>query len=348
MEYLHDKGVDLEGRLMVSDRAHLIMPYHIRLDRLSEQKKAKEGQAIGTTGSGIGPAYADKAGRIGFRAGDLLDVEALHGTLKQTLNHHNAVITSVYCGATFSFDQVFEQFREWAGRLASYIGPVEDYVSDALQAEKTVLIEGAQGAMLDVGLGTYPFVTSSPPSIGGVCTGLGIPGRRIDSVIGVLKAYSTRVGEGPLVTELFDETGDQIGRIANEVGVTTGRKRRVGWLDVPAARYSDQVNGYTSLALTRLDILDHFTTIKICAAYTLDGKQVNRFPSDPSELERCEPIYEEIQGWDHPTAGATRFEDLPEEACAYIKRIEELVGVPVGIVSTGPKRHETIMVRDIY
>ena len=348
MLYLQGKGVEVEGRLMISDRAHMLMPYHIELDRLSEKKRAKGGQAIGTTGSGIGPAYADKASRIGIRAGDLLDLESLHRSLTNALDHHNAVIASVYCGDTFSFDQVFEQCKGWAGLLASYIGPVEDYVSNALQIGKTVLVEGAQGAMLDVGLGTYPFVTSSPPTIGGVCTGLAIQPRRIDSIIGVLKAYSTRVGKGPLVTELFDEVGEQIGEIAHEVGVTTGRKRRVGWLDVPAARYSDQVNGYTSLALTRLDILDHFTTIKVCTAYMLDGERIDRFPSDANAVEKCLPCYEEFKGWDTPTAGVTRLEDLPEKARSYIKRIEELVEIPVSIVSTGPKRHETIMVRDVY
>ena len=315
---------------------------------LSEEKKAKEGQAIGTTGSGIGPAYADKASRIGIRAGDLLEVENLQGTLKQTLDHHNAVITKVYGESVEPFDQAFEQCKEWAGRLASYIGPVEDYVSETLQSGKTILIEGAQGAMLDVGLGTYPFVTSSSPTIGGICTGLGIPARRIDSVIGVLKAYSTRVGEGPFVTELDNKEGKRIRDLGDEFGVNTGRPRRIGWLDLPAARYSAQINGYTSLALTRLDILDHFTTIKICTEYLLDGERINRFPSDVNALNRCEPIWEEVRGWNNRISGATHLEDVPEGARVYIDRIEELVGIPVSIVSTGPKRHETILVRNVF
>ena len=198
--------------------------------------------------------------------------------------------------------------------------------------------------MLDLAYGTYPYVTSSNPTIGGVSTGLGIQPCQISSVIGVLKAYSTRVGNGPFVTELLDEVGENIRRIANEVGGTTGRDRRVGWLDVPVARYSARVNGYTSLALTRLDILDHLSTIQICVAYMLDGNRITQLPSDATKLDQCQPIFEDIKGWDAPTAGATRLEDLPKGARAYIKRIEALVGIPISIVSTGPKRHETIMV----
>ncbi len=346
MDYLRGRGVDVGERLMISDRAHLIMPYHVCLDNLSE--KAKGAQAIGTTGTGIGPAYADKASRIGIRASDLLDLDALQVTLEKALGHHNAIIANVYHEDPISSEKVFEQCEDWAGRLASNIGPVEEYVYDALEADKTVLIEGAQGAMLDLAYGTYPYVTSSNPTIGGVSTGLRIQPRQISSVIGVLKAYSTRVGNGPFVTELLDEVGEHIREIAHEVGGTTGRDRRVGWLDVPAARYSARVNGYTSLALTRLDILDHLSTIRICTAYKLDGDCITQVPGDASQLDRCHPHYEDIQGWDAPTSGVTCLKDLPEGARAYIQRIEELVGIPIGIVSTGPKRHETIMVRDVY
>ena len=347
---LRDSNIEVEGRLKISDRAHLIMPYHVRLDNLSEY--AKGGAAIGTTGSGIGPTYADKASRTGIRAGDLLDLKALKATLKEALNHHNAVITNVYSKPPISFDETFRDCERWASLLGPFIGPVEDDIYNALEDGKMVLVEGAQGAMLDVGYGTYPYVTSSNPTIGGVCTGLAIQPQKINAVVGVLKAYSTRVGNGPFVTEMLDENEVQIGKnirkIADEYGVTTGRGRRIGWLDVPVARYSARINGYTSLALTRLDILDHLKTIKVCTAYTLDDEPVKGLPGSAALLERCKPVYEVIEGWDEPTAGVTSMEDLPDGARNYIKRVEELVGIPVDIVSTGPKRHETIAIRDVY
>ena len=343
---LKARGIDLDGKLLVSDRSHLVMPYHVKLDELAE--KARGDQAIGTTGKGIGPAYIDKAARTGIRAADLLDLEALYPRLEAVLSHHNAVIEKVYEDTPLKLDAIFESCKQWASQLVPYIGPVEHIVYDAAEAGKRVIIEGAQGMMLDLDHGTYPFVTSSHPTIGGACIGLGLLPSQIDVVLGVFKAYSTRVGSGPFLTESFDETGERIRNLANEFGTTTGRPRRVGWFDSVVARYSTRINGYTSLVLTRLDVLDDFGTIKICDTYELDGELVKDFPGSAALLERCKPIYEDFPGWDGVTAGVTKMEDLPAGARAYVERLEELIGRPFDIISTGPYRHETILVRDIF
>ena len=339
---LQQKGLDLDGRLMVSERSHLVMPYHEVLDGLAE---AARSEAIGTTGRGIGPAYTDKAARIGIRVADLLDIEALLPRLDDAMSHHNAIIERVYGGEPVSLDSVYDRCKEWASRMMPYIGPVEHLVYDALQSDQTVVLEGAQGALLDLDHGTYPFVTSSHPTIGGACTGLGLLPDQIESVLGVFKAYSTRVGAGPFLTELKDDTGERIRDLAGEFGTTTGRARRVGWFDSVVARYSLRVNGYTSLILTRLDVLDSFDSIRLCSAYELDGEIVTDFPGSAAVLERCTPIYEDFPGWDSPTAGVTDYNDLPEGARAYVRRLEELIGRPIDIISTGPYRHETIEVR---
>ncbi len=345
IEALKVRGIDLDGRLVVSERSHLVMPYHVKLDELAE--KARGDQAIGTTGKGIGPAYTDKAARSGIRAADLLDLEALYPRLEAVLAHHNAIIEKVYGDMPLKLDEIFEMCREWESLLSPYIGPVEHIVYDAAEAGKMVIIEGAQGMMLDLDHGTYPYVTSSHPTIGGACTGLGLLPSQIDVVLGVFKAYSTRVGSGPFLTEIFDETGDRIRNLANEFGTTTGRPRRVGWFDSVVARYSSRINGYTSMVLTRLDVLDDFDTIKICDTYELDGELVKDFPGSATLLERCKPIYEDFSGWDGITAGVTKLADLPTGARAYVERLEELVGRPIDIISTGPYRHETIVVREI-
>ena len=345
IDALTEAGIDLNGRLIVSDRAHIVMPYHRSLDLLSE--KAKGDNAIGTTGKGIGPAYTDKVARIGIRLGDLFQKDLLVGRLKEVLKYHNAIIENVYDSNPIAFKDVLEKCNRWADRLKEYIGSVEHIVFDAISENKNVLIEGAQGALLDLDHGTYPYVTSSHPTIGGACTGLGILHDQIDVVLGVFKAYSTRVGSGPFVTELHGGVGDEIRNLANEFGTTTGRPRRVGWFDSVAARYSARVNGYTSLLLTRLDVLDGFDSIKVCTYYELDGKKVTDFPGNAALLEKCEPVYEDVPGWDLPTAGATNISQLPKEALNYIKIIEELVGKPIDIISTGPHRTETIVVRDI-
>jgi adenylosuccinate synthase len=346
IDELQQRGIDLTGRLMISERSHLVMPYHVILDELAEA--AKGDQALGTTGKGIGPAYTDKAARIGIRAADLSDLQALLPRLESVLDHVNAIITRVYGGTAVSLDEVFARCQAWSEHLAPYIGPVEHVVYNAAEAGETVLLEGAQGALLDLDHGTYPYVTSSHPTIGGACTGLGLLPRQIDVILGVFKAYSTRVGSGPFVTELFDETSDAIrDQPPQEIGTTTGRPRRVGWFDSVAARYSVRVNGYTSLLLTRLDVLDIFDEIKICAAYELDGEIVHDFPGSAAALERCLPVYEVHRGWDSPTAGVTDIKDMPRGARLYIDRLQELIGIPIDIISTGPHRHETITVRKV-
>ena len=342
---LKKRGIELDGRLMVSERSHLVMPYHVVLDELAEE--ARGSQALGTTGRGIGPAYTDKAARVGIRVADLLDIESLLPRLENVLEHANAVIEKVYGGSPMSLDDVFGKCRAWSEQLAPFIGPVEHIVYNAVEAGETVILEGAQGALLDLDHGTYPFVTSSHPTIGGAQTGLGLLPRHIDLVFGVFKAYSTRVGSGPFVTELHDEIGDAIREKAQEFGTTTGRPRRVGWFDSVAARYSTRINGYTSMLLTRLDVLDSIDTIMICAAYELDGEIVHDFPGGAATLERCKPIYEEHRGWDRPTASVTRLADLPSGALSYVTRLQELVGIPIDIISTGPHRHETTVVRPV-
>ena len=345
LDGLQQRGIKMGGRLMVSERSHLVMPYHVVLDELAEAALGSE--AIGTTGKGIGPAYTDKTARIGIRAADLSDLEALLPRLEKVLGYANALITKVYGGSPLSLDEVFARCRTWSEHLAPFVRPVEHIVHDAIEGGQTVLLEGAQGALLDLDHGTYPFVTSSHPTIGGACTGLGLLPRQIDTVLGVFKAYSTRVGSGPFLTELHDETGNAIRELAQEFGATTGRPRRVGWFDSVAARYSTRVNGYTSLVLTRLDVLDGFDPIRICTHYELDGEVVWDFPGSVANLERCKPVYEDIPGWDRPTAGTTRLEDLPKGARSYVDRIQELVGRPIDIISTGPHRDETITVREV-
>ncbi len=345
IDKLERRGIDIADRLVISDRAHLIMPYHVVLDQLSERARGRN--AIGTTGKGIGPAYSDKAARTGIRAADLRDVEALYERLERILDYNNAVITKVYGGSPVSLEKIFEKCRQWAERVTPYVGHVEKIVQRSLEAGHNVVLEGAQGALLDLDHGTYPFVTSSNPTIGGATVGLGIHPRYITGIIGVFKAYSTRVGSGPLPTELLDATGKKIRELAQEFGVTTGRPRRVGWFDAVAARYSAQINGYTSAVLTRLDVLDGFDSVKICTAYDLDGEIIEDFPGGVASLERCKPIYEEHPGWDKPTANVRRVEDLPRAARAYVDRLEGLIGCPIDLISTGRHRHDTIRVRSV-
>ena len=344
---LQDRGADT-SRLLVSDRAHLIMPYHVMLDALEEQ--ARGGQAIGTTGKGVGPAYMDKAARVGIRVGDLLEIdneEQFLPRLMHVAQQKNAVITKVYGGEAVSVEGLLDKCREWGKRLAPYISSTETVLQAALAKGENILLEGAQGTLLDIDHGTYPYVTSSSPSIGGACTGAGIPPQAIAGVTGIFKAYSTRVGSGPLVSELTDEVGDAIRELAWEYGTTTGRARRIGWFDAVAARYSAQVNGFTSVVLTRLDVLDGISPIKVCTAYRIDGEVIPHSTTNNEVLQRCQPVYEEFPGWDQPTASIQKLEELPESARRYVTRLEELIGVPVNLISTGPKREETIPIRPI-
>ena len=344
LRLLGHRGVDTSN-LFVSERAHVIMPYHVLLDGLEEE--ARGAGAIGTTGRGIGPAYLDKVGRAGIRVGDLLDRESLIPMLERTLEFKNALITKIYGREPLSRDEVVSKCLEWGEMLRPFVRPTEDIIRDLLDQNKKVLLEGAQGTLLDIDHGSYPFVTSSSPTIGGACTGLGLDPHVIAGVLGVFKAYSTRVGGGPMPSELDNSTGEEIRGKAHEFGTTTGRARRVGWFDAVAGKYSRMVNGFTGMVLTRLDILDGFSSVKICVGYEVDGNTINRFPSNTGLLGRCSPIWEEHPGWDQPTASATDMAQLPENALKYVRRIEELVGCPVQIISTGPSRAETVLVESV-
>lgn len=341
---LTHSGVDV-SRLAVSDRAHLIMPYHITMDRLQEYDRGNE--ALGTTGRGVGPAYVDKVNRSGIRAGELLDLEDLLLRLPRLVDAKDKMFTRVYDGEPVDRDELFDKVRRWASELTSVIQPVESIVDGALESGENVILEGAQGALLDLDHGTYPYVTSSNPTVGGTMTGLGIGPRSFGGVTGVFKAYCTRVGAGPFPTELEDEVGAAIREKAGEFGATTGRPRRCGWFDAVAARYSARVNGFDSMVITRLDILDGFKAIKVCVAYEVDGERIDRFPIDSAVLERCIPVYEEVPGWDGSAAGLTDAAQLPDGAKRYVEYLESLLGVPASIISTGPMRDEAIVLREI-
>ena len=345
MEMLRGRGIDT-SKMHVSERAHIIMPYHIMLDALEEQ--ARGAGAIGTTGRGIGPAYVDKTGRDGIRVGDLLDWDSFTPKLSRVLERKNAIITKIYGGEPLSLEEIKARCRQWAGQLRPYARATEQLVQDHLAEGKRVLLEGAQGTLLDLDHGSYPYVTSSSPSIGGACTGLGLNPQSIAGALGVFKAYSTRVGSGPMPSEMDEPTAEKIREIAQEYGTTTGRARRIGWFDGIAAKYSQLVNGFTGLVLTRLDILDGFESVKICIGYQADGQRITRFPANTALLSRCQPIYEELPGWSQPTASATQLSQLPANAITYIRRIEELVGCRVQIVSTGPSRAETIQLSPVF
>ena len=340
IEGLEARGVTMD-RFQLSDRAHITMPYHIALDKLEERERG--GAAIGTTERGIGPAYVDKAARAGIRIGDLLDTEGLRDRLATVVPQKNTLITRIYDGEPFEVDQLFEQCLAWRERLLPYIAAVEDTVRASLAAGDNLLLEGAQGALLDLDHGSYPYVTSSNSTVGGAVVGLGISPLSIQGVFGVYKAYTTRVGGGPMPTELVDEVGEEIRNRAWEYGTTTGRARRCGWFDSVAARYSKVVNGLTTAILTRLDVLDGMDPVKICVSYDLDGEAVHQFPSRVSDLARCKPVYQAFRGWESPTAGLTRWEDLPGEAKRYVEALEETIGCTIGVISTGPHRHETIL-----
>lgn len=344
LDMLSDRGIDT-ARLYVSERAHVIMPYHILLDNLEEE--ARGAGAIGTTGQGVGPAYMDKTGRVGIRIGDLLDSSTLESKLQRTLEFKNALITKIYNKNPLSMEDILVKCREWAQWLRPHVQSTEKLIQDILAGNQRILLEGAQGTLLDLDHGSYPYVTSSSPSVGGACTGLGLNPQSISGVLGVFKAYSTRVGSGPMPSELHDETAELLREKAQEYGTTTGRARRVGWFDAVAARYSRQINGFTGMVLTRLDILDGFSSVKICVGYQVGNEEIDYFPADIALQEKCVPVYEELPGWDTPTASSTRKDQLPVNALNYIQRVEDLVGCRVQIISTGPSREETILVEPV-
>lgn len=340
MKQLQAINIDI-SRLLISDRANLIMPYHILLDGLEEE--ARGTQAIGTTKRGVGPAYSDKISRLGIRTGELLDSAIFSQRLRAVLNSKNRIISNIFHLTALSFEEIYSQFIEYGEILKSHIADVVPIIHGAIQKKENVLLEGAQGTLLDIDFGTYPYVTSSSPSIGGACTGLGISPLQIQNIIGVFKAYITRVGGGPFPTELKDEIGEAIRKKGREYGTTTGRPRRCGWLDVVAGKYSMLINGFTAIALTRLDVLDDLETIKIGHSYILDGKQTTDFPSITEHLAKCQPVYETLPGWMTPISAARKFSELPKAAQHYVERIEELLNCPVKIVSVGARREQTIL-----
>jgi adenylosuccinate synthase len=340
LDELTRNGINVKNRLFVSDKAHLILPYHRDLDLLSEARRGE--RKIGTTSRGIGPAYEDKIGRRGIRAGDLADARALEENVRANVEARNRLVQDSH----MEWQPVLQQLLESGARLLPMVRDISLMLAEAMRAGQSILFEGAQGTLLDIDHGTYPYVTSSNASIGGVCTGLGVGPRAINGVLGVVKAYTTRVGEGPLPTELTGEMGNRLRDSGNEYGAVTGRPRRCGWYDAVAVRYGVRINGLDALALTKLDVLDGLERIEICTAYRCGSRTLTEFPSDLSQLAACEPIYESMSGWDTPTRGARRFSDLPENARRYIARLEQVSGVPAAIVSTGSDREDTILRED--
>ncbi len=343
IHYLEDNGVDVSG-LRISNRAHVTMPYHILLDKCEE--KAKGDQKVGTTQKGIGPTYMDKVARIGIRMCDLLEKDTFEKKLRENLDLKNALFTKIYGVEPLKFDDIFDEYYQYGQELKKYVTDTSLLINDEMDANKKVLFEGAQGTMLDIDDGTYPYVTSSNPAAGGASTGAGVGPNRIDRVVGICKAYTTRVGEGPFPTELTDEIGDHIRETGHEYGVVTGRPRRVGWLDAVALRHAHRVDGLNYLSLNLLDVLSGLKTIKIARAYELDGKEINYYPASLEELDRCKPVYDELPGWDEDITNVTKFDDLPENAKNYLKRIEELTDTPLATVSVGPDREQTMILHD--
>ncbi len=345
VEGLKRQDVSMD-RLFVSDRAHLIMPYHLLIDGLEEESRGSG--AIGTTRRGIGPAYMDKVGRLGIRAGDLLDKGAFLERLSLVLEQKNRIITRVFDSEPLVLEEVYEKYCHYGELFAPFIRETDLMVQEALERKDKILLEGAQGTMLDIDFGTYPYVTSTTTMAGAACSGLGLSPLKLDGIAGVFKAYTTRVGSGPMPTELLDETGELIRQHAHERGTTTGRPRRCGWFDGVVGGFSTRVNGFSSFILTRLDILSILSSMKICIAYRLEGKTITRPPSSVAELARCEPVYEELPGWKTDISGIRRFEDLPVEARKYVERLEGLLDCPASIISVGERREQTIMVSELF
>jgi len=347
MDGLAARGVDVAPeRLRLSGLAHLIMPYHIALDGAAEVARGE--QAIGTTRRGIGPAYTDKAARSGIRAQEMLhSPDTLEGRIREQVAAKNVVLEKVYDQPPLDAGSIVEEYLSYARHLAPHVADVSEEIASAVRSRKRILAEGAQGTLLDLDHGSYPYVTSSYHTIGGVMIGLGMGPQHIERVVGVVKAYQTRVGGGPMPTELSGELGDRLRGTGtqpwDEFGTTTGRPRRCGWLDVVSLRYATRINGLTEIAITKLDILSSFETINVCMAYELDGEQVETLPNDLSILARCRHVYEALPGWMEAITGTTIFQDLPPNAQAYVGRIEELLGIPASYVSVGPGREQTIV-----
>jgi adenylosuccinate synthase len=341
IDELTSAGIDVGRRIVVSDKAHVILPYHRDLDLLSEARRGD--RKIGTTSRGIGPAYEDKIARRGIRVGDLADPAGLEQSVRDNVHARNRLVQDNPMDARV----VLDQLRQHAERLKPWIRDVSLMLADAMRDGQSILFEGAQGTLLDIDHGTYPYVTSSNASIGGLCTGLGVPPKAISAVLGVAKAYTTRVGEGPLPTELSGEMGNRLREGGNEYGAVTGRPRRCGWYDAVAARYAARINGLDGLALTKLDVLDGLAQVEICTAYSCGSRTLTEFPSDLAQLAACKPVYESMPGWTSPTKGARKWTELPDAAQRYIARLEEVSGVQAAIISTGSERDDTIIRDDV-
>ncbi|RPH93418.1 adenylosuccinate synthase [candidate division KSB1 bacterium] len=342
IEQVESAGISLENRLFVSHQAHLIMPYHKLLDQLSEAQSDRP--RIGTTGRGIGPAYVDKAARVGIRIVDLLDRDYVREKIRKAVEDKNRLISRVYDAKQLDVDAIVEEYIAFDKKIDPYVKDVSVLLQEAVTAGKKIILEGAQGTLLDIDMGTYPYVTSSNPTAGGACTGLGIGPRRIDRVTGIIKAYTTRVGEGPFPTELNAEEGGQnLREKGEEYGATTGRPRRCGWFDGVVAKFSARVNSVDSWALTKLDVLTGIHPLRFCVAYEDGARTYRHFPSDSRILSDVRPVYEELSGWDQPLDKASRWSDLPAAAQKYLEFIQDFTGVPVSMISVGPSRHQTIV-----
>ncbi|MCQ4044121.1 adenylosuccinate synthase [Streptantibioticus rubrisoli] len=338
---LQARGVDT-SKLLISGNAHLITPYHQTLDKVTERFLGK--RKIGTTGRGIGPAYADKINRVGIRVQDLFDESILRQKVEAALNDKNQVLVKIFNRRAISAEKVVEEYLGYAEQIRDYVADTTLVLNRALDEDKVVLLEGGQGTLLDVDHGTYPFVTSSNPTSGGACTGSGIGPTRISRTIGILKAYTTRVGAGPFPTELFDEDGEKLRIIGGERGVTTGRDRRCGWFDAVIARYATRVNGLTDFFLTKLDVLTGWEEIPVCVAYEIDGQRVEELPYSQTDFHHAKPVYETLPGWNEDITKAKSFDDLPKNAKAYVKALEEMSGAPISAIGVGPGRDETIQI----
>jgi adenylosuccinate synthase len=346
ISYLNSVGVEVTPEnLIISDRAQLIMPYHRVLDGIKEKSRGKKD--IGTTGKGIGPCYTDKMERSGIRVCDLMHKEVFEENLKENVKVKNDIITKIFNGEALNFDSIYDEYLEYAERMRPFVKDISVEVHNNIKQGKRVLFEGAQGTLLDIDYGTYPYVTSSNTIAGGVCTGVGIGPTMINSAVGIAKAYTTRVGKGPFPTELSDETGDWIREMGHEYGVTTGRARRCGWLDLVILKTAARVSGLTSFAVTKIDTLAGLKKIKICTGYKLNGNIIDYVPASLEDLAICQPIYEEFDGWDKSIEDARCYEDIPENAKIYLRKIEEFTDTKISIVSVGPRRDQTINISDI-
>ncbi|MEQ9091564.1 MAG: adenylosuccinate synthase [Balneola sp.] len=339
---VQEMGFSLEGRFFISQTAHVILPYHKLLDQLKEKRRG--GDAIGTTGRGIGPAYVSKVSRVGIRMVDLLDKEVLKKKIEQNIRDINFALENLYQEPKLSVDDLMNELEDSINILSPYICNTTNLLHEGLESNKSILLEGAQGCLLDVDHGTYPYVTSSSPTSGGACTGSGVPPTALTHVMGITKAYCTRVGNGPFPTELLDETGEELRKKGHEFGATTGRPRRCGWLDLVALKYACRINGINELTLTKMDVMDGFEEIKVCTGYKINGGEETKvFPLCLDEIENVEPVYTSMPGWDKDISGMTKWDELPDAAKSYIDFIENYLGVKFTIISTGPKRKETII-----